>query len=197
MEHFLANMLLWWHPLGYVLAFLLMIFEGDLALLLIAFLTHEGLFSLPLMIIAVYAGLLVGDSIWYYIGEHLGKRANGRFAKWVEHIAGPFDERILKKPFTTLLFAKFTYGFHRALIIRSGWIGLSYRTFLLSNIVAGGLWMLMVGALGYGTSATFMFLRGYLKYAEIALLAVAILYVGIQLVVRHYAVKDIEKHDGA
>ncbi|MDP3661289.1 MAG: VTT domain-containing protein [bacterium] len=169
MELLFLNVLILWPPLGYILIFLGMMLEGDLTLFTAAFLTAMGLFN-PVMAIAVaVVGFLLGDWLWYEAGKHI-HRLPAFIATRVEKFARPFDERLSSRPFHTILFAKFAYGIHHLILLRSGATKLSLSRFLISDISASIIWFAIVGSLGYFSGYSFFGAGAYLKFGEVAIL---------------------------
>lgn len=191
MESLLANYLTAWEPLGYILIFIGMMFEGDTVLYAGAFLVHQGALSLVPMILSALWGMILGDNLWYSLGVKLRKSgAMPAIAKWVE-IAKPFDEHLQKKPFRTIFFAKFTYGFNRAIIARAGMLNLKWKKLEESDILATMLWMTIVGLIGYFSSASLSYLKHYLKYGEVALFIGIIFFIILEKLVSDQSKKRL------
>lgn len=163
-------------PLGYLLIFVGLLFEGEFILFTAAFLTHRGVFDFGDMFLVVISSVLIGDMGWYFLGR---KYLNGSFSflnRWVEKFVKPFDDHLVSRPLRTILIVKFTYGFYRATLLRCGSLKISLKEFFKADLVASIFWIAIVGGLGYGTSSLFLFLRHYLKFAEVALFFGLILF---------------------
>lgn len=167
----LFSYLVWWRPIGYLIIFLGMILEGDIVLFTASFLTHQGFFDIGDMTVAILGGVLIGDIFWYAMGSRISGNAQSFFARWIERIAHFFDKHIRQRPFRTIFISKFAYGMHHALLARAGMIRLPFREFLRNDIAASALWILIVGGLGYGSSVSFIFLKHYLRFTEVVILA--------------------------
>ncbi len=165
-----------WRPLGYTLTFIGMFVEGDAMLFLTAFLTHQGFFDFGDMLFTVVSGVLIGDSAWYWIGYRLDG-SKSRLARWAAKVAAPFDEHIKKRPFHTILISKFTYGFHHAILLRAGALRLPFKRYFWIDVIASAVWLLAIGILAYVFSGSYVFLRRYVRYGEIALLFLIVLFV--------------------
>ena len=176
----LLQSLTYFRPLGYAIVFFGMMLEGDVLLFTAAFLTHQHFFDFGRIIPVVLGGVGIGDTIWYWFGKKFSQ-SRGRFVRWINHAAEPFDEHLRERPFHTLLISKFTYGLHHAILLRAGASGLGFKRFVQSELVASVFWVLVVGGLGYGSSVTFAFIHHYLQFAEIALLLGIILFVAIRV----------------
>lgn len=155
--------------IGYVLVFFIMMFEGDAALFTAAFLTSQGYFDFWEMTFTALSGVLIGNILWYWAGWHLD-HLSPFLNKWSERIGRPFDDHLLKRTFRTFFISKFTYGVHHALLVRAGALKMSLGTFIKNDFFATIIWFCVIWALGYTVGASFVYVKKYLKYAEIALL---------------------------
>ncbi|MBI4119774.1 MAG: VTT domain-containing protein [Parcubacteria group bacterium] len=176
MDATLLHYLTAWKILGYGAIFLGMIFEGDAVLFTAAFLAHQGFFDPLNMFVVVLCGILIGDSLWYLLGHWLNT-SSAFFTKWAARIAAPFDQHLLNSPFRTIFISKFTYGFHHAILVRAGSLGLPWKNILETDIPASLLWITIVGGLGYASGAAFVLIKHYLRFAELGLLAALIIFI--------------------
>lgn len=170
MASLLFSYLIWWRPIGYAMIFFGMILEGDIVLFTGAFLAHQGFFDMGDLTLAVFGGVFIGDALWYYAGSRLSERAPSFLARWIERIARPFDAHLRERPLHTIFISKFAYGMHHALLARAGMIGVPFQKFLRSDITASIVWALIIGGAGYASSASFVFFKHYLRFAEIVIL---------------------------
>ncbi len=179
MESLFAHYLTVWEPLGYILIFVGMMFEGDTVLFTAVFLAHQGYLSLFPAILAALWGMILGDNLWYTLGAKI--RFGQKFpivTQWAEKLAKPFDDHLRERPFRTIFLAKFTYGFNRAIITRAGMLNLKWKKLEESDILATLLWMSVVGAIAYFSSASLSYLlKDYLKYGEAALAVGIVLFI--------------------
>lgn len=166
-------------PIGYALVFTGMIIEGDILLFTAAFLTHQGIFDIGDMLVAVLAGTIVGDMLWYMLGFRLN-HSSLFLRRWIDRIAWPFDKQLMSRPFHTIFVSKFIYGIHHALLIRAGNLKLPFKKFALVDFAAIVLWIAAVGGLGYVSGLSFTLLKHYLRFAEFGL-AVGLLVLFILL----------------
>jgi membrane-associated protein len=115
-------------------------------------LASAGDLSLPLVIVTASAGAIVGDSISYWIGHTLGEHSVKRlFRGERSHKAFEWAERQLEERGTYLIIiARFIPGGRTATTFSAGYVHtFAYRRFLAADIVAGCLWGLYTGLLGY------------------------------------------------
>ena len=179
MESHILSYLNYWEPLGYIIVFLGMMFEGDTFLFIASFLAHQGIFQpIPLFVTALW-GMVLGDNLWYSLGFKL-RNSDSKLVRWAEKATGPFDEHLKNNPLRTIFIAKFTYGINHAIILRAGTLKIKWKDLEKSDILATILWIVIVGALGYFSGASFGYVKHYLRYGEIAILIGLIIFLGLE-----------------
>lgn len=182
---FLMYYLIISRPIGYILVFIGMIIEGDILLFTAAFLTHQGIFDIGDMLIAVLAGAIIGDALWYLLGLKLNN-SSLFLTRWMDRIARPFDKQLANRPFHTIFISKFIYGIHHALLIRAGNLKLSFREFVLVDFLAIVLWIAVVGGFGYISGASFALSKQYLRFVEFGLAAGLIVFFILLHIIKVY-----------
>ncbi|MBI3335351.1 MAG: VTT domain-containing protein [Candidatus Portnoybacteria bacterium] len=183
MESLLAHYILFWRPLGYSLVFLGMIFEGDILLFTVSFLTHQGFFDVGDMFFTILGGVLVGDLFWYWVGFRFHKHPIF-LNKWVHRVAQPFDSHLTHRTFRTILLSKFAYGIHHGILMRAGALKVNITRFVKDDFTSTLVWIFAVGGLGYISSASFAAVKHYLRFTEFALLLALFMFVGIEYLSR-------------
>ncbi len=189
-ESLIFYYLIIWAPLGYILGALGMLVEGDLIWFTLSFLTSLGFFRLDLILLAVFLGIFINDSLLFLIGRTINRWPQV-IRLWAEKIARPFDRHFQARTLQTLLISKFAYGVHKPILIRFGMIGVSYWQFVKADILAIVLWMAVIGSLGYFSGLSFFLVKSYLHYAEVGLLVGLIaLVVGLKILTS-YSLKKL------
>lgn len=176
MHSFLLHYLLIWRPLGYVLVFISMIIEGDISLFTTAFLTRLGYFDFFDIIFFILAGAIVGDSLWYWLGRRLSNSSLW-LIRYAAKVVSPFDRSIQERNFRTLLISKLTYGIHHLTLIRTGMLRVPYKDFLRNDFLAILIWVAVIGGVGYLFGASYLLIRRYLKFVEVGLLLIIVIFV--------------------
>lgn len=185
---FLIQYLIIWQPLGYILTFLGMIFEGETVLFIAAFLTHLGIFNPYILFLIAFWGVILGDNLWFSLGKKM-RNSSTLLNKWSGKIAQPFDEHLLNKPLRTIFIAKFTLGIGHAIFFRAGALKMKWAKIEQYDILATLFWMVIIGSIGYFSSASLSYLKQYLRYGEVALLIGLILFLALQ----HFIAKQSQK----
>lgn len=179
----LSQLLFAWQPLAYLSVFLGMIIEGDVVLFTAAFLTQEGFFNPVFMFASLFAGILIGDTLWYKLGAYV-VNSDRRAVKAVWRLTKPFDTHMKERPLRTIFVSKFAYGIHHVLLMRAGAIGIPFRKFIEDDAISSLCWIFVVGGLGYFSSYSFGLTKEYLRFAEIALLIGIIVFVLLENIIR-------------
>lgn len=175
----LLHYLLIQKPLGYLLIFVGMIFEGDLFLFAAAFLAQQGFFDLGAIALVVFGGVILGDIFWYWVGLQVG-RTSARIQHWIERLVRRFDGHLTDRQFRTILISKFTYGFHHALLVRIGMMRLDLSNFIRNDILATIVWVAVVGGAGYFSGFSYTVIRHYLRFVETGLLVSLLVFFALE-----------------
>lgn len=158
-----------WHVVGYALVAFGIFIEGDAVLFTAGFLAHQGLFHPILVFLWLLAGGVLGDVVWYKIGAYLQTKDN-RLVRWLKKVTDPLAPHLLERPKRSLFLSKFLYGVNHAILCKAGALGLPLKKFMVNDLPGNIAWILIVGGLGYASSAGVVQIGHSLRYAEIGLL---------------------------
>lgn len=148
-------------PWGYVVvgvltlleasAFVGLVVPGEAALLVGGFLVSQGRANLALMIAAGAAGAIIGDSVGYEFGRHLGPSLRrSRVGRWVGDERWDRTEAYLKRRGGRAVFFGRFVGVLRAMVPTiAGLSQMPYRTFLPWNAAGGIVWAPGFVLIGY------------------------------------------------
>ncbi len=178
-----------YQTLGYIIIFLGMMIEGDIFLFTAGFLVNRGYFAIDIALLAVFLGTLIGDNLWYVLGEMINE--DSLFGRFITRITKSFDKHLRERTFRTMLITKFAYGVHRPILFRAGMLRLPFKKFIEGDITAIVLWVFLIGGLGYLSSASFILIKHYLRYTELTLLFGLILFILISHLISHISKKKI------
>lgn len=178
-----------YQTLAYWIIFIGMMIEGDIILFTAGFLAHRGYFNVDALLLIVISGVILGDNLWYVLGEMLNEKSY--LYKFISRIASPFDEHLKNRTARTIFVAKFTYGFYRPLLLRVGSQRLPFRKFIEADIFASVVWIFIIGGLGYLSSASFFLIRHYLRYTELTLLLGIVIFILISHIITGISKKEL------
>lgn len=129
------------------------IIEGPILMIACGFLLHEGVFPLIPLFLALFAGDIIGDILWYFVGYYFAEKAfnkNGKFWGISPELFESTKKLFHKYHARILLISKLVMGLGLALavLIVAGATRVSFKKYILLNI-AGEIflvsWLLLVG----------------------------------------------------
>ncbi|HVL06971.1 MAG TPA: bifunctional DedA family/phosphatase PAP2 family protein [Acidimicrobiales bacterium] len=183
-------------PWGYVIVGVLALLEaaamvglvvpGEAALLVGGFLASQGKADLPLMMAVGAVGAIVGDSIGYEIGKHLGPSLRrSRLGQWVgDERWQRAEDYIIRHGGRAVFFGRFI-GVLRALVPTiAGLSGMPYRTFLPWNAIGGLVWAPGFVLLGYAAGGSYHKVGTWTGRASAVLLILVVLVVATVMAAR-------------
>lgn len=124
---------------------------GDSLLFTAGFLASQGFFNIAILMILCVVGAIAGDSVGYMFGKRVGKklfeREDSRFFK-KKHLlkAHEFYELHGGK---TIILARFIPIVRTFAPIVAGSAEMTYRNFLIFNVIGGTLWAVGLTAMGF------------------------------------------------
>ncbi len=124
---------------------------GDSLLITAGILARSGSLNLPGVMLAVFLGAVIGDSVGYAIGRRFGpavfSHPESRLLK-PEYVArtGAFFNKYGSK---ALIMARFIPVLRTVAPTMAGVGGMTYARFVSHNVLGGLLWALAVPLLGY------------------------------------------------
>ncbi len=183
-------------PWGYVVVGLLTLLEasamiglvvpGEAALLIGGFLASQGRAELPLMMVVGAVGAVVGDSVGYEIGRHLGPSLRrSRLGQWVGDERWAAAEAYLAKHGGRAVFFGRFVGVLRAMVPTiAGLSGMPYRTFLPWNAIGGIVWGPGFVLLGYAAGGSYHRVGQWAGAASAVLFTVVVLVLAVVMAAR-------------
>ena len=169
---------------GYIAILIGTFLEGETIVLIAGYLAHEELLSLPLIAICAFCGSCISDQLMFLIGRKKGKpflESKPRM-KW----AAAKVTRIMEKHETLLILGfRFLYGLRNVTPVMLGISGVSYKKFIILNIIGAAIW---AGAFAWGGYLFGMLLAEILHtFAEYARIVIAaLLLIGVVAAVVHF-----------
>ncbi|HWS38353.1 MAG TPA: VTT domain-containing protein [Actinoplanes sp.] len=117
---------------------------------------HEHPYTIVLVVAAGAAGAYVGDLVMYAVcrfgGVQLARRL--RWLRDEEHLAG-VKERLTRRQVPVLLVSRLIPGGRVPVLLAAAFAGIPWRTFVVANLPACGLWSLVYAAIGLAGGSIF------------------------------------------
>jgi membrane protein DedA with SNARE-associated domain len=148
--------------------------EGETVLLLAAFAARSGYLSLEAIAPAAFAGALLGDQLFFYLGRLRGPALLTRHPAWEPRVARA--RRIVQRHERWVVLGfRFLYGLRTTLPFALGMGGLPRQRFLALNALSVAVWVSVIIGLGYGLgSAAEQVFSSVARYEGAALGAIAV-----------------------
>lgn len=146
----------WWsYPVVFLVSMLDAFFPivpSETVVITAGVLAGSGDLELPLVIVGASAGAIVGDNISYGIGTWFGEHTVKRLFRSDKARRGfEWAERQLEcRGFYLIVIARFLPGGRTAVTFASGYThGMTWRRFIVADVVAGVVWGTYAALLGY------------------------------------------------
>jgi len=121
---------------------------GESALIVAGTLAGQGELRLPTMLLAAWAGAVLGDNIGYLIGRLAGRPlvlAHGSRIGLTEQRFARVESFFARFGPLTVAFARFVNILRQLNGVVAGTMGMDWRVFFLCNAAGGALWVLFWG----------------------------------------------------
>jgi membrane protein DedA with SNARE-associated domain len=167
----------------YILIIPITIIEGPIVMILCGFLLHLGVFDIIPLYIALTAGDLLGDIIWYCIGRFWGIPFIKRFGKFfsiTEQTLEKVTELFHRHHNKILFISKITMGFGFALVtlITAGMAKVPFKKYMIINVSGQLIWTAILLSVGYLFGNIYTTIdKGFQNVALVGLAITAILLV--------------------
>jgi membrane protein DedA with SNARE-associated domain len=150
-------------------------------------LSHEGILDLRVAIPVVWAGILTGDAILFFLARTHGPRLLETRA--ARRVLTPsrrerLERHFARHAFLTVAVARHTGGLRFPAFALAGATGVRTSTFLLADGLSALLSVPIVVGVGYLSWKHLSHARRGVRLAELALLAVVAIAVGVVVLVR-------------
>ncbi len=130
---------------------LIFFLPGDSFVIAAALLASQNILPIWPLLICMFAGAVIGNSVGYYLGRRYGHRL---FTKENSLL---FDKKHIERSETfyakhgpiTIVLARFTPMVRTLAPILAGVAKMEYSTFLAYNVLGGALWVFGLGLLSY------------------------------------------------
>jgi membrane protein DedA with SNARE-associated domain len=150
---------------GYLAILVGTFLEGETVLLLGGFAAHRGYLNLVGVMVAAFAGSLVGDWLYFEIGRRKGMAFLDERPAWRSRVGRTLQ---LVNTHQTLLILgfRFLYGIRTVTPFALGASGVSPLRFALLNVPSAAFWAVAFGGLGYALGNTLEAVMGNIRRYE-------------------------------
>jgi membrane protein DedA with SNARE-associated domain len=150
---------------GYVAILVGTFLEGETILVLGGFAARRGYLDLAGVIAAAFAGSLIGDQVYFFLGRLQGTRIVARRPAWKPRVARA--QLMLQRYQTALILGfRFVYGLRSVTPFALGMSGVSVTRFAILNVGSAAAWAIVLGLAGYAMGNAIETLLGDVKHYE-------------------------------
>ncbi|OGG48841.1 hypothetical protein A3G63_02085 [Candidatus Kaiserbacteria bacterium RIFCSPLOWO2_12_FULL_52_8] len=120
----------------------------DPTVVIVGVLASDGVISLPLAIVSLYTGVILGDIVFYYIGWLAS--THPKLHQYVDHdYVATFRAWLESRYVLTIFSARFIPGSRFPTYAASGFLRSPFSTFVLTAIVATSIWTTVLFFISY------------------------------------------------
>lgn len=126
-------------------------FEGETIVLVAGFLAHQAVLNPVTVGLCAFAGAVLGDQLWFYLGRrHAGHALVRRLTRQAvfEKALGAIE----RHPRKFILSYRFIYGLRTVSPVALGLSNVPAGLFLILNVAAAAVWAAAFTALGYSAA---------------------------------------------
>ena len=170
---------------GYYAVALGTFLEGETILIIAGFLAHRGYLNIYYVIVAAFAGSLLGDQLYFTIGRYRGsaylQKHQGMKAR-VERFLGLLNR--YKIP--VIISFRFLYGLRTVAPFAIGLSDISFKQFFVLNMLSAIVWAAAFGIGGYLFGHALEAVINDVKRFEYIIIAVIVFIAAVLLLVKHH-----------
>lgn len=145
---------------AYLILFLGMFIEGEVFFLTAAIFAWQGYLNWSLLVLAAFAGVVLGDVFWYLLGYGLERSSLLRlfFKIRLSYYQEWLEENFLKRYYRMAIYSKFLYYINRLTPLIAGWHKFEFKKFIKIHLLSAVIWV--------GINAIFGYSFGYVVGAD-------------------------------
>lgn len=154
---------------GYAAVLIGTFFEGEAVLIIAGFLANQGYLKLAGVVVAAFAGAMLGDQLYFHIGRWKGQpfiESRPTLKYHSQRVASLLHSHQNK----LILGFRFVYGIRTVTPFVLGASGVSPTRFLILNTIGALLWALAIGVAGFYFGKVLELMLGQLKDYEMLIL---------------------------
>lgn len=155
---------------GYPALILGTFLEGEVSLLLAAYLAVRDYLEIEWVALCAFLGTFASDQLWYHLGRRHGRALLARKPRWQ-----PLGERanalLRRHPDLWVLGFRFLYGLRTVMPLAIGLSGYSWRRYLLLDAIGAALWAGGLSLLAYRVGGAMEGLLDELRRYQLYLLS--------------------------
>ncbi len=163
---------------GELASFLGGFFAGEEVIMTLSFLSANGIIPIWKVFLFSFLGIVLCDTFFYALGRMkvIQNLSNSKRFTSLSKKYEPLILKLNKKGTLNLLFTtKFIFGTRILTLLYLGFRKTKVLEFLISDLIVGVFWMVIVVSLGWFSGSSFYLILNIFKNVQIALLVIVIL----------------------
>jgi membrane protein DedA with SNARE-associated domain len=136
------------HQYGYLALVVGTFLEGETIVILAGLAAHRGYLSLPLVILAAFAGSFSGDQFYFFIGKWKGQQFLYRYEKYRTRV-DRVRKFLYKHQNLLILGFRFVYGVRNVTPFVLGAANVDTRRYVILNAIGAAVWAAAFSLAGY------------------------------------------------
>ena len=162
---------------GYVAIFIGTFLEGETILVLGGIAAKLGYLELPWVIVCAFAGTLLGDQLFFFLGRYRGQTLLEKRPVW-QRRANKVHRLLERRRVIVIVSFRFLYGLRSVTPFVIGMSRIPVFEFVILNVIGAALWAVVIGTLAYAFGHGLDLILGDIRRYELELLA-TVLFVAI------------------
>jgi membrane protein DedA with SNARE-associated domain len=159
--------------------------EGETVLVLGGIAAHLGYLTLPGVIIAAFAGAIIGDETFFFLGRQNGHAWLKRRPGWQRRAQRAMN-LLHRHRIPMILGFRFVYGIRAVTPFVLGMSRVPVPQFIFLNLIGAGVWASAVGVAAYWFGAAIQPYLGEIRHYEHRVLAVLLSLAALFALYRMY-----------
>lgn len=156
----------------------------------------QGLMEWWIIVVVTFAGVMLGDVAWYWLGLYgkdtwLGRWVQKKFPAY--HIW--MDQNFMARYPRMAVFSKFLYYVNRLTPLIAGWHKMEFKRFLKIHLAAAVIWLGVILFVGHflGVFIELVGARKVLHRIELLVVILAVVFTGGEILLRKLFARRIAK----
>lgn len=174
---------------GYIVLFLIMIFEGPIITYIGAFLASQGVFNIYTILLLSIFGYVIPDTVLFFLGRYSRTKTLERIAnffglneKRMEKIERGFSKHAGK----SIVSLKLIPGLSVPGIMLAGFSKVSFKRFFIISTILNVIFGVIFTLLGFYSGIAVETILRYLRLEKIILIILAFLIIILYLIIKYF-----------
>ena len=159
---------------GYPAVILRTFIEGEMSILLAAWIALRGFLEIEWVIVCAFLGTFASDQLWYFLGRRHGRRLLARRPRW-RALGDKAQALLALHPDLWVLCFRFFWGMRTVMPIVIGLSGYSWRRYLVLDSIGAIIWAAALAIAAYNLGYALKVVLGDFHRYQLYLLGILVL----------------------